>query len=218
MASKKPKIGFGPVDDALFDIIQKALASASKKKANQGRRVVNKLIDRGGMLAKENSEVILKSRYPKKGPNSKYAKEYPAESREARMNLSKLQKPRLDAKKAAKKKASQTRADEAAAKREANNARIIKQQGRTVNMMQLGDAAASKGSKTRGGKEIRMSKKQAEEAARQGRMAGAQRAKGNAAKKAKAAELDAAIKNAKNGAEKRAAMQRRRKFRDDTGF
>ena len=218
MAARKPKISFGPVGDDLFAIIQKALASSSKKKSTQGRRVVNKLIDRGGMLSKENSEVILKSRYPKKGPNSKYAKEYPAESREARQNLAKLQKPRLDAKKAAAKKASQTRADEAAAKRAANNARIIKEQERTLRATRLGDAAADKGSKTRGGKEIPMSKKKAEEAARQGRMAGAQRAKGNAAKRAKAAELDAAIKKAKNGAEKRAAMQRRRKFRDDTGF
>lgn len=218
MAARKPKIGFGPIDDALFAAIQKALRSRDIKQVRKGERLVNKLIDRGGMISKENSEVILKSRYPKKGPNSKYAKDFPAEYREARQKAAAMQKPRLDAKKAAKKKASQTRADEAAAKRAANNARIIKEQERTLRATRLGDAAADKGSKTRGGKEIPMSKKKAEEAARQGRMAGAQRAKGNAAKRAKAAELDAAIKNAKNGAEKRAAMQRRRKFRDDTGF
>jgi hypothetical protein len=218
MAARKPKIGFGPVDDVLFDIIQKALASASKKKSTQGRRVVNKLIDRGGMISKDNSEVIFKSRYPKKGPNSKYAKDYPAESREARQKAAANAKPRLDAKKAAGKKASQARVEEAAAQRAANNARIIKEQDRTLRMTRLGDAAAEKGSKTRGGKEIPMGKKKAAAADRQGRMAGAQRKKGNASKKAKAAELDAAIKSAKGGAEKRAAMQRRRKFRDETGF
>ena len=211
-ASKKPK-GFGPVSDDIVKILQKALKGSGWAKKKQSQAVGAKIRERGGVNLKT-GEYITKSQYPK-GVNSRnYKRDFPEEFAMAKKFVDKAKAT----KKANAKKASQTRADEAAAKRAANNARIIKEQNRTVGMMQLGDAAASKGSKTRGGKEIRMSKKKAEEAARQGRMAGAQRKKGNAAKRAKAAELDAAIKKAKNGAEKRAAMQRRRKFRDDTGF
>lgn len=212
MASRKPK-GFGPVGDDIVKIIEKALKGSGWAKKKQAQAAGAKIRERGGVNLKT-GEYITKSQYPK-GVNSRnYKRDFPEESAMAKKFVDKAKAT----KKANAKKTAQRRADEAAIKREANKQRVLKQQGRTVNMMQLGDAAASKGSKTRGGKEIRMSKKQAEEAARQGRMAGAQRKKGNAAKKAKAAELDAAIKNAKGGAERRAAMQRRRKFRDDTGF
>lgn len=213
MASgKKPK-GFGPVSDDLVKLLEKALRGSGWAKKKKAQRIGGKIRERGGVNLKT-GEYITKSQYPK-GVNSRnYRRDFPEEHAMAKKFVDKAKAT----KKANADKASQRRADEAAIKRAANDKRIIDEQERTLRATRLGDAAASKGSKTRGGKEIPMSKKKAEEAARQGRMAGAQRKKGNAAKRAKAAELNAAIKNAKNAAERRAAMQRRRKFRDDTGF
>ena len=219
MARKNPKLGWGPVDDTLVKIITKALSSSQtpKKKVLQAQRVVNKLIDRGGSFTKEGA-FITKSMAGGGRSSRTYAKRFPDEARVARKNYAAHTKPSRDAKAARKKSAAQLKRDEATIARQEVNKKIIKKHEKTLRATRAGEAVGEKGTIRRGNREIPVGKKRQTDIERQGRLAGSQSKKGNAKNKAKAAELDANIKNAKNATERRSALQKRRKFRNDTGF
>lgn len=203
MAARKPKIG-GPLGDDFVKMLEKALRQGMKK-VRQQQRVVNKLEKRGS-IAKSNSEYIMKSRYPKTGGNSKYSRDFPEESKLYR-DFVKQGKAKNAA--IAKKKAS-ARAEEAKAAKQANDARIIKGQSRTVNIQQLGEAAGRKGSKIRGGKEVQMSQAEIRRAQRQAAQAGAQRKAGNAKLAGQQQSLRNQIKAEKDATKR---LQLRRKLR-----
>lgn len=100
----------------------------------------------------------------------------------------------------------------------AKNAEIIAKQERTLRATRLGDAATEKGSKLKKGKEIPMSQKKAREAALQGKRAGAQRAKGNAARKAEQERLQKMANDRSLPAKKRVDARRRlRKLQGNEG-
>lgn len=210
MAQRKPKIG-GPLGDDFVKMLEKALKGGLRK-VRQQQRVVSKLEQRGS-VDKKTGEYIMKSRYPKTGGGSKYRRDFPEESK----LYTNIQKRAKATKKAAQKKAAYTRSQENAAAKKAADAKIIAKHERTLRATRLGDAAASKGSKIKGGKEVPLSKKKAADAARQGRLAGSQSAKGNAKRKQEQLDLLKRIKNTSDAA-KRAELRRKlRKHRGDYG-
>lgn len=101
--------------------------------------------------------------------------------------------------------------------RKASQAKVLKEQEKTLRATRLGEAAASKGSKLKGGKEVPMSRKGAEAAKRQGAVAGAQRARGNANKKAIQDSLRKQISDTRDAAKKRQLRQKLRNHEDKYG-
>lgn len=131
----------------------------------------------------------------------------------------KKQRPKVETKALSKKigqMEDELRYPKVQAKR-AQDAKILREQERTLRATRLGDAAAEKGTKRKGDKEIPMSKKKAEEAALQGRRAGAQRAKGNATKKAFQDSLRKQIANTKDATKRRQLRQKLYKHEDKYG-
>lgn len=210
MAARKPKIG-GPLGDDFVKMLEKALRGGLKK-VRQQQRVVSKLEQRGS-IDKKTGEYIMKSRYPKTGPGSKYRRDFPEES----ALYTNIQKKNAAAKKAAAKKSAYTRQQEAAAAKKAKDAKIIKEQERTLRADRLGEAASTKGTKRKGNKEIPMSRKQAEAAALQGKRAAAQRKKGNAAKKSWQINQKKKIDNAKSAQERVRLRRELRNHQDKYG-
>lgn len=204
MASRKPK-GFGPVDDKLISVIERALKGSGWAKKKQAQKVIGKVRERGGINLKT-GEYITKSRYPKGVKSRNYQRDFPEESALAK----KLIKQGKDKRAAEAKKNAYTRSQNALAEKKANDARIIKGQSRTVNIQQLGEAAGRKGSKRKGGKEIPMTPAQVRRAEQQAARAGSQRKKGNAKLRQEQIDLKKAIDSTKDA---RVRTQLRRDLR-----
>lgn len=217
MPRKNPKIGWGPISDDLVKIITKALSSSQtpKKKVLQAQRIADRIAARGGAVTKE-GQYITKSMVG--NSKRKYAQMFPDEARVARKNVAAHTKPSRIAKASRQKSAAQLKRDKATIARQESDKRIIQKHEKTLRASRAGEAVGEKGTIRRGNREIPVSKKRQTDIERQGRLASSQSKKGNAKNKAKAAELDANIKNAKNATERRAALQKRRQFRNDTGF
>lgn len=210
MAARKPKIS-GPLGDDFVKMLEKALRGGLKK-VRQQQRVVGKLEQRGS-IDKKTGEYIMKSRYPKTGPGSKYRRDFPEES----ALYTNIQKKNKAAAKATAKKKAYTRQQEQLAAKKAKDAEIIAKHEKTLRATRLGDAAKTKGTKRKGNKEIPMSKKQADAAAAQGRRAGSQSAKGNAKRRQEQINLKKQIDAAKTAQQRLELRRKLRKHRGDYG-
>jgi hypothetical protein len=227
--ARKPKL---PIGDDLARLLKLALAGAKgPAKKTQANRIVSKLESKGnpavsGMRTKAGKmeQQLVRGKVKRREVESISADADKHMQRMAKQGknwdgspVKKATKPR----KAASKKL--TVAEEIAAARRILAQRemgkkVIKAQERTLRATRLGDAAAAKGTKKgRGGKEIPMSKKEVKKVVRQGNLAGSQRAKGNATKKATQMNLQARIQNAPDAASKRAARNKLRKHQDTHG-
>jgi|LakMenEpi03Aug12_release.lakeMendotaPanAssembly.Ray.scaffolds.fasta_scaffold01850_33 hypothetical protein len=227
--ARKPKL---PIGDDLARLLKLALAGAKgPAKKTQANRIVSKLESKGnpavsGMRTKAGKmeQQLVRGKVKRREVESISADADKHMQRMAKQGknwdgspVKKATKPR----KAASKKL--TVAEEIAAARRILAQRemgkkVIKAQERTLRATRLGDAAATKGTKKgRGGKEIPMSKKEVKKVVRQGNLAGSQRAKGNATKKATQMNLQARMQNAPDAASKRAARNKLRKHQDTHG-
>jgi hypothetical protein len=227
--ARKPKL---PIGDDLARLLKLALAGAKgPAKKTQANRIVSKLESKGnpavsGMRTKAGKmeQQLVRGKVKRREVESISADADKHMQRMAKQGknwdgspVKKATKPR----KAASKKL--TVAEEIAAARRILAQRemgkkVIKAQERTLRATRLGDAAAAKGTKKgRGGKEIPMSKKEVKKVVRQGNLAGSQRAKGNAKKKADQLNLQARMQNAPDAASKRAARNKLRKHQDTHG-
>ncbi len=228
--AKKPQIAFG---DDLKRLLAAAYAGAKgAKKKEQAGRIIAKAEAKGnptvaGVRGKAGkmSQEFARSR-AKRASMSSVAKD--ADKHMRRMAeqgknwdgspVKKATKPRKAAPKKKLTVAEQTAAAERTIAKREMDKKVIKAQERTLRATRLGDAAATKGTKKgRGGKEIPMSKKEVKKVVRQGNLAGSQRAKGNAKKKADQLNLQARMQNAPDAASKRAARNKLRKHQDTHG-
>lgn len=174
-SSKKPSIGWkDPLGDTLTKLIQKAIRTGTRDEAGL-RKVVNK--------------TTAQIRHGATGS---------AGGRTGRVAASEFAETPRKVISEAVKRQKNLKKDAARMVKQANDQRIIKAQGRTVNAAQLGEAAGRKGSKISKGKEVTLSAEKAAKAMSQGKMATSQRAKGNAKLAAEQADLRAQIKAAKS--------------------
>lgn len=208
MAARKPKV-WGPLSDDLVKALTKALSSSQtpKKKALQAQRIVDRLIDRGGSVTKE-GQFITKSMAGGGVSSRKYAKRFPDEARTAKKNLAAHTKKSRAAKAARDKSNAQLKSDSAMLERQKKNQAVIKKQERTLRASRAGKAVGEKGTIRRNNREIPLSEKRRKEIERQGRLAGGQRAKGNAAERQRQLDLQ------KKANDRSIPMEQRRKFRN----
>jgi hypothetical protein len=226
----KPKL---PIGDDLARLLKLALAGVKgPAKKVQANRIVGKLESKGnpavsGMRTKagkmEQQLVRGKVKRREVGKIKADADAHMRRMAEQGKNwdgskIKKATKPRKAAPKRKLTVAEQTAAAERTIAKREMDKKVIKAQERTLRATRLGDAAAAKGTKKgRGGKEIPMSKKEVKKVVRQGNLAGSQRAKGNATKKATQMNLQARMQNAPDAASKRAARNKLRKHQDTHG-
>ena len=219
--ARKPKL---PIGDDLARLLKLALAGAKgKPKQIQANRIVSKLESKGnpavsGLRTKAGKmeQQLVRGKVKRRNMESISADADKHMQRMAKQGknwdgspIKKATKPRKAAPKKKLTVAQQTAAAERTiASREADK-KIIKKHERTLRATRLGDAVADKGTKKgRGGKEIPMSKKEANKVVRQGKLAGSQSKKGNAARTAEQMNLRARYENAPDAAARRRAKQR----------
>lgn len=230
MAPKKPQIALG---DDLKRLLALAYAGAKgAKKKEQAGKIIGKLEGKGNATvagvrgrASKYQQQFVRSGVKRRQMESISADADKHMQRMAKQGknwdgspVKKATKPRKAAPKKKLTVAQQTAAAERTiASREADK-KIIKKHERTLKATRLGDAVADKGTKkTRGGKEIPVSKKEGKRIVRQGNLAGSQSKKGNATRKATQMNLQARVDNAPNAAAKREARQRLSKWVSTNG-